>query len=295
MTDVILRNATEFDIDFAFDVKREALGPHVTARWGWDDDYQRIVHEARWRQRPWQIIELEGVPIGTVSIEQTAHYIRFGEFYLLPQHQRHWFGTQVLDGVVATADALGLPVWLEYLKWNPVATLYERAGFRVIDENDTHKLLVRRPPGDTASADEAIILEPVVDPADPTPPRWYALRDAVYGRFLLVAAALLRTTPGLVHMVNAIGETVLHFLAVEDDHEGVQWLHARGGDLDTKNAFGEPLIFEVAALEYKKLFSWFVEAGVDLRAEDNDGDDLFAYLLAIGQDDMADWVRDVDS
>jgi ankyrin repeat protein len=84
---------------------------------------------------------------------------------------------------------------------------------------------------------------------------------------------------------------VLHFLAVEDHQEAVAWLHARGADIDTKNEFGTPVLFEVASLGYKKLFGWLIEAGADAHARDADGQDLIEYLLDYDKDEMAGWVR----
>jgi hypothetical protein len=95
-----------------------------------------------------------------------------------------------------------------------------------------------------------------------------------------------------VHLTNGIGETALHFLAVENDLAGVAWLWARGADLDTKNQFGTPAVFEVAALEYKELFSWFVAQGVNMQAVDENGHDIVQHLLDNALDSMAEWVRE---
>ena len=80
-------------------------------------------------------------------------------------------------------------------------------------------------------------------------------------------------------------------MAVENDQDGVAWLHARGADLDTKNAFGEPVLFEIASLGYKDLFNWFKDNGVNLRATDNDGNDIVVHLLEYDCAEMAEWVR----
>lgn len=40
--------------------------------------------------------------------------------------------------------------------------------------------------------------------------------------------------------MNGIGETGLHFLAVENDGAAVAWLHARGSDLNTRDPFDSP-------------------------------------------------------
>src|SRR5262245_691077 len=109
---------------------------------------------------------------------------------------------------------------------------------------------------------------------DKTDPAWYVFRDVVYSGDFAEAASLLSEKPALLHMMNGIGETVLHFLAVENDREGVSWLHANGADLDTKNVFGRPVLFEVASLGYKELFRWFTDNGANLRATDADGNDI---------------------
>ena len=121
--------------------------------------------------------------------------------------------------------------------------------------------------------------------------RWYELRNAVYAKDFPVATDLLRQQASLLHLSNSLGETVLHFLAVENDAEGVAWLHSRGADIDTKNKFGTPVLFEVASLEYKELFRWFVEQGADTRATDEEGQDIVLHLLEYDHEEMAEWVR----
>lgn len=140
-----LRPAKSSDLEFSFTAKHQALGPHIAKRWGWDDAFQREFHRKRWVGRPWSIIMLGERPIGTVSVEETESHIRFGEFYLLPAHQGQGIGTKVLQSVLKHADAQALPVKLEYLKWNPVGSLYKRHGFVVVDENEIHYFLVRHP------------------------------------------------------------------------------------------------------------------------------------------------------
>jgi ankyrin repeat protein len=120
---------------------------------------------------------------------------------------------------------------------------------------------------------------------------WYEFRNAVYSHDFVRAEELLRSQPGLLHFANGIGETVLHFLAVENDQEAVAWLHARGADIDTKNTFGTPVLFEVASLGYKDLFQWFVAKGANVRATDSEDQDLVLYLLEYEHKEMAEWVR----
>lgn len=124
----------------------------------------------------------------------------------------------------------------------------------------------------------------------PVDPRWYRLRDAVFERRHDDATALVEQDPGLLSLKNGIGESVLHFLAVENDVDGVAWLHARGAELDTKNKFGTPALFEVAQLDYRELYTWFVCHGADPSATDAEGNDVVQYLIEYGNEDMAAWV-----
>src|SRR5262249_14783448 len=106
-----------------------------------------------------------------------------------------------------------------------------------------------------------------------TEPRWYAFRNTVRAKRYAEAEASLKRDPELIKLRSALGETVLHFLAVENNREAVAWLHARGADLNTKNKCGTPVSFEIALLRRRELFAWFVQHGVDLKATDADGQD----------------------
>jgi ankyrin repeat protein len=124
-----------------------------------------------------------------------------------------------------------------------------------------------------------------------TDPAWYEFRNAVGAQDFARTDDMLRRRPELLHLVNGVGETALHFLAVENDATGVSWLHARGADLNTKTRLGTPVLFEVACLAYKDLFNWFLAQGADVHATDEDDHDMIAHLLEYGHEDMAEWVR----
>jgi RimJ/RimL family protein N-acetyltransferase len=132
-------------LTFSFEAKRSSLGPYIEQRWGWDEQYQRRVHEAHFDAKPFFAIEYDRCLIGTVSLMRQPDYIRFGEFYLFPAEQKKGLGTSILKHCLDLADRHSTPVRLEYLKWNPVGTLYKRHGFDVIGETDTHWLMERAP------------------------------------------------------------------------------------------------------------------------------------------------------
>ena len=141
--DFVLRPAIADDFEFAFAAKRDAIGPHVISRWGWDEVFQREHHQKRWRDKPWQIIVVEHQAVGTVSIDVQPTHMQFGEFYIVQPYRSRGLGTGVLAQALRLADGQLLETRLEYLKWNPVASLYARHGFSIVGENESHYFLVR--------------------------------------------------------------------------------------------------------------------------------------------------------
>lgn len=123
------------------------------------------------------------------------------------------------------------------------------------------------------------------------PKEWYELRDAVGQKNFSAAEHLLKEHPSLPTARNGIGETVLHFLAIENDEVGVAWLRSRGFALDTKNEFGTPVVFEVAQLRYKALLRWLIESGADISGKDGEGRDIRSYLAEFDRADMISALR----
>ncbi len=122
-------------------------------------------------------------------------------------------------------------------------------------------------------------------------PEWYQLRDAPENANFPDASSLLETAPSSIHETNGIGETVLHFLAVENDQSAVEWLHTRGADLNACNKFGTPLLFEVAQLGYQDLFLWLVEHGADPIRKDGQGQRIDEYLADFDQLEIIEFIK----
>jgi ankyrin repeat protein len=118
-------------------------------------------------------------------------------------------------------------------------------------------------------------------------PEWYELRALVWGKKLEEAEALLTRHPSLHSDVNGLGETVLHYLAVENDIQGVAWLWSHGFDINTLNVFGTPVVFEVASLDHRDLLQWFIAHGADWKCRNKDGENIKEYVLHFDHEDVA--------
>ena len=64
---------------------------------------------------------------------------------------------------------------------------------------------------------------------------------------------MLDAEPFLIDARTGIGETPLHYLAVEDHLEGVRFLHQRGASLDVANDFEETPLKEALSLGKRQL------------------------------------------
>jgi ankyrin repeat protein len=80
---------------------------------------------------------------------------------------------------------------------------------------------------------------------------------------------------------------VLHYQAVENDQEGVSWLACRGFDINTRNEFGTPVVFEVAQLDYRDLLRLFISSGADVKCLDSEGKNIKEHVLDFGHEDIA--------
>ena len=108
--------------------------------------------------------------------------------------------------------------------------------------------------------------------------RFYALADALIIGDLKKAQSLLNETPELLHARNGIGgETVLHFLAVENEQKGVAWLWERGADLNTQTDFGATPLTNAAQLGYAGLCRFLLENGADMAFVDGTGETALSY------------------
>jgi hypothetical protein len=94
------------------------------------------------------------------------------------------------------------------------------------------------------------------------------------------AAALLDAEPFLIDARTGIGETLLHYLAVEDHFEGVRFLHQRGASLDVTNAFEETPLKEALSLGNAVVAGYLLDHQADVHRVDTTGESTLHGVLA---------------
>ena len=138
MKDPLLRPAYDEDFDFLYGLHRVTLKPYVDATWGWDAAFHRERFTANFKPEKWQVVVVDGRDVGGLALETRDDELFLSGIYILPDYQNRGLGTTLLRDLLAQAERSGLPVSLQVLKVNPARRLYERLGFTVVGETETH-------------------------------------------------------------------------------------------------------------------------------------------------------------
>ena len=142
---ITLRAATRADFDFLWRLHVATMRPYVEQTWGWDDARQAQLFEERFDPAALEIVESDGEAIGTMRVEQRPGTIALLDIEIAPERQNRGIGTGLLGDLLAEADRHGLMVECRVLKVNPARALYERLGFQVNRETETHVEMRRFP------------------------------------------------------------------------------------------------------------------------------------------------------
>lgn len=141
-----LQDATTDDLGFLREVHVAAMRPHVERAWGaWDEDFQRQRFLDTTDPASHQIVSFAGERVGCQWVRVHPGELELVRLYLLPRAQNRGIGSELVRRLLERAAAQALPVRLRVLKQNPARRLYERLGFDVTAETETHLEMRARP------------------------------------------------------------------------------------------------------------------------------------------------------
>lgn len=116
---------------------------YVDQTWGWDENFQKEYFHKHFDEKEVQIIEKDGAAIGAIETQDKDDKIFLLNLKIDPKFQDNGIGTELIRKMVNSSEKENKPVELQVLKVNPAQKLYERLGFEVIDETETH-IVMRR-------------------------------------------------------------------------------------------------------------------------------------------------------
>ncbi len=140
--EIRLRPVTTADLEFRWELQNAALKKYISETWGWDEEWQRNHFEERFDANDGQIIVVDGTDAGFWWVNEHPDHIFLVSIHLLPEFQRRGIGTRLIRSLT---DNSYKPVRLKVLKVNPARRLYERLGFSISDDVDTHFMMTKLP------------------------------------------------------------------------------------------------------------------------------------------------------
>jgi GNAT superfamily N-acetyltransferase len=108
-------------------------------------DAQDAYYREHYEPATFDVIELDGVPVGRLYVARWEDEIRVIDISLLPEHRGKGVGTQLLRGLLDEAAEAGKRVSIHVEKHNPALRLYERIGFTPVADVGVNLLMEASP------------------------------------------------------------------------------------------------------------------------------------------------------
>ena len=88
-----------------------------------------------------QIIEQAGTPIGRLYVARWEREIRIMDIALVPEHRGSGIGTKLLRELQEEARDAGKTLTIHVERFNPALRLYERLGFKMVEDKGVYLLM----------------------------------------------------------------------------------------------------------------------------------------------------------
>jgi ribosomal protein S18 acetylase RimI-like enzyme len=135
---VTLRPAKEGDRVWLRALHHAAMREVVEQIWGWDEAEQDRYFDRAFDIEKVRIVRLDSDDVGAIRIDSFEDCLFLADIEIEPAYQGQGIGTRLILELQNEAGGLGLPVTLQVLKSNRARQLYERLGFVVTGETETH-------------------------------------------------------------------------------------------------------------------------------------------------------------
>jgi ribosomal protein S18 acetylase RimI-like enzyme len=106
---------------------------------------QDSYYRANWPNASYDLIVSGDEPLGRLYVERGEDAWMVLDIALLPSYRGQGIGSRLLNGVLADAAAAAKPVRIYVERFNPARHLYDRLGFRQIEEQEIYLLMEWKP------------------------------------------------------------------------------------------------------------------------------------------------------
>ncbi|MBN7764342.1 N-acetyltransferase [Pectobacterium brasiliense] len=141
---ITLRPATPEDEQFLFKLRRATMDEHLHRAGVIADDsahWQRI----KYHYNDAYIVLMGSERMGLFKRYKGANEWTIIQIQILPAYQGQGIAAWLLHTFLRQADEANVPVTLSVLNGNRAITLYQRVGFKIVDNDDIALKMKRRP------------------------------------------------------------------------------------------------------------------------------------------------------
>lgn len=159
---ITLRPITESDLPFLASVYGSTRTAEL-AQTDWDDERkaafvaqqfaaQHAYYQQHYGDARFLVVEVAGEPAGRLYVDEWEGEIRLVDVAILPEFRGQGVGSQLLRDLQAEARRVGKPLRIHVERFNPALALYDRLGFRLLEDKGVYLFLEWQPAGDSAQA-----------------------------------------------------------------------------------------------------------------------------------------------
>ena len=104
-------------------------------------DAQSAHYRKHYADASFDVIERDSVAAGRLLVWRSGKEILIVDIALLPEQRGAGIGTKFLRELQDEAKAVGKPLTIHVERYNPARRLYERLGFKVVEEQEVYLLM----------------------------------------------------------------------------------------------------------------------------------------------------------
>ena len=126
------RPTTSEDIKWLEPFYESLMRPYVELTHSWDN----TLFKKHFNPEKIVILQVNNQDIGALKVEYHDEFIYLADLVINPNFQNKGIGTRIIKSLIAEAKQKSLPIRLKVLKCNPARNLYERHGFKLIENQE---------------------------------------------------------------------------------------------------------------------------------------------------------------
>lgn len=102
---------------------------------------QHKYYQEQFQDTSFWIIEQQDKPIGRLYLNYRSDEVRIIDIVILSEYRNQGIGSQILKDILISATERDLPVRIHVERYNPALNLYNRLGFKKIDDTGVYLLM----------------------------------------------------------------------------------------------------------------------------------------------------------